>query len=344
MEYSSKPLYREHGQKVTKINKKLPKNKVPAKDIKSCGNGIYEVKSQSTKGLTYKVDASACTCTCLVGISGAKCKHQLGVHLHTPEKLINFPTLSLDLMHLFHEIASGYEPSAGYYLSIRNQIFRNNLDTSQTVADSATSSQIQAVGEPYTSPENEPDDVENQPGDVENENGNIELQLSDIENELSVPENESIELEDENDDTRENLHHDSEKLLLLPLKKYKGDPEVRATCIDIFKLMANRLEKSKNAFQGLFYTLRGGRMTKRKFTSTRITPNHTSIARRKNGTNKGKTKARAGRPPANDKNEANKEKTKTRVGRKYKNLKTGQRPHDLKSDVTIHNRAPAKKH
>ena len=125
-------------------------------------------------------------------------------------------------MHLFHEIASGYQPSAGYYLSIRNQIFRNNLDTSQTVADSATSSQIQATEEPYTSPENEP-------ADVENENGNIELQLSDIENELSVPENESIELEDENDDTRENLHHDSEKLLLLPLKKYKGDPEVRAT-------------------------------------------------------------------------------------------------------------------
>ena len=103
--------------------------------------------------------------------------------------------------------------------------------------------------------------------------------------------------------------------------------------------MANR-----KLIQGLIYTLRDGRMTKRKHTSTRITPNHTSIARRKNGTNKGKTKARAGRPPANDKNEANKEKTKTRVGRRYKNLKTAQRPHDLKSDVTIHNRAPAKKH
>ena len=64
-------------------------------------------------------------------------------------------------------------------------------------------------------------------------------------------------------------------------------------------------------------------MIKRRYTSKRIHQNAASIGRRKNGTSRGKTRARRGRP--------------------FKNGKYAQAPHGLQWAVTL-NRAPAKKH
>ena len=360
MEYTTKPLYRECQQKTTKRTHKLPVNEVKAADIKNLGNGIYDVKSQSTVGVTYQVDVTVCTCTCPVGISGAKCKHQLGIHLHTTETLITFPTLSLDLMNLFYQIACGNKPPEGHYASVRNENLSNyNSDSIvQSSEEVISSSQNPVPEEPNAYHPNVPAQVENEPAHVENEPVDVETDHFEVENEPAESESADVEnitidcgddsvdvVNEPVDNGNEPFHVEIDpveveyvdieddfdlgaelieraKKLSLKLKKFKNDPVVRGTCHGIFDLMEKKAV-SRNSLAALYYNLRGAKLIKCKYTSLRIHPNSTSIARRKDGTSKGKARGRKGRP--------------------FKNGKGPQTPHALEKAVTD-NRAPAKKH
>ena len=314
MEYSTKPLYREVGQKVTKRNNKLPENVVKAEDIKNCGNGIYNVKSKTKKGISYEVDVNVCNCTCPVGISGAKCKHQLGVHLHTQETLINFPELTLNLINLFHKIACGKDPKVGYYASIRNASVSSN--NAHRFEGSDPSSPILAVEEMEV-------EVEHGTVEVETDSADLEFDPAAVENEMTDAQNVSLAEEVEDETDYDTVLEQRAALALAELKKYKHSAAARSSSLIIFDSIVKAARVSENCLVSLAYHYHNGRLSKRRHTTKRINPNPTSIARRKNGTSKGKSRGRCGRP--------------------FKNGKNPQQPHSL-SHAVKHDRAPTKKH
>ena len=150
MDFKSIPVYRDVNQKVTKKTMNLLTAIVKKEDITDCGNGIYDVKSQTTEGVIYQVDSSVCTCTCPVGRCGARCKHQYGVHLYTSTTLINFPDLSVENRELLHEILQGEPPSPGYYTGLYNASLRDT--NSERVVSSFGSIAPSSQGMPSEQP------------------------------------------------------------------------------------------------------------------------------------------------------------------------------------------------
>ncbi|CAL4255465.1 unnamed protein product, partial [Meganyctiphanes norvegica] len=115
-------IFRDGSEKLHIGRKYLPKNQVKEKDIKKIENGRYSVKSQRCPEVVYEVTTDNCMCSCPAGISGATCKHLLGVHLHTDAVLFVFPPASLEQMNRYHYIAFGSLPAIDRYASRINKI------------------------------------------------------------------------------------------------------------------------------------------------------------------------------------------------------------------------------
>ena len=173
------------------------------------------------------------------------------------------------------------------------------------------SSQTKAIERTHVYQSNDSTDVENESMEVETETDHVENAPVDDESDDAFHMRVREEAIDRLDD------------ILTKLRKFKKHPAIRPSLHRHFDHMAKGATTSMNAFARTSYDARDGKLIRRRYTSKRIHPNAASIGRRKNGSSRGKTRARRGRP--------------------YKNGRCAQAPHGLQRAVTL-NRALAKKH
>ncbi|CAL4187300.1 unnamed protein product, partial [Meganyctiphanes norvegica] len=114
-------VFRDGSKKLDIAKKFLPKNEVIATDISQSKSETYIVKSKNLPSVTYEVTPHNFMCSCLTGISGATCKHLLGVHLYTNAVLFTFPPASLEDLNRYHLIAFGQLPESNRYASHVNK-------------------------------------------------------------------------------------------------------------------------------------------------------------------------------------------------------------------------------
>ena len=111
------PAYYEHrlldlanGKMDSMISKRylVGNNSISKEKIKCLGNLLFEVASESDPDKYYQVDMNTDMCSCLVGLTGAPCKHQFAVTKHFNVSSVNlFPLKDVSTRKLFFRIATG---------------------------------------------------------------------------------------------------------------------------------------------------------------------------------------------------------------------------------------------
>ena len=114
------------------VKEMVKKQVVPARDICPISIGVFSVKSQTNPDMSYIVDTETRSCSCPAGVSGSKCKHLLGVHIHTATNLYMFPPISVQEKTLYHEIAFGKPPSNPDYYKHTTKEHQISLNASAT--------------------------------------------------------------------------------------------------------------------------------------------------------------------------------------------------------------------
>lgn len=89
---------------------KTASSTIPLTAVNHSGGGVYTVDSLSQEGLEYTVDLSIGTCSCISGITGSVCKHQLAASQYSAVRLPQLYNLNIHDKKLYYKVVFGDKP------------------------------------------------------------------------------------------------------------------------------------------------------------------------------------------------------------------------------------------